>query len=82
MEKRRLGRSDLVVSPLTFGGNVFGWTIDEATSFKILDSFVSAGFNFIDTADVYARWANNAGGSETIIGKWMKQKKKKPQDRR
>ena len=64
------------VAPLTFGGNVFGWTIDEATSFQLLDAFVSAGFNFVDTADVYSRWApgNQGGESETIIGKWMKQR--------
>jgi aryl-alcohol dehydrogenase-like predicted oxidoreductase len=74
MEKRRLGRSDLMVSPLCFGGNVFGWTADEARSFALLDAFVEAGFNFIDTADVYSRWApgNEGGESETIIGKWLK----------
>ena len=74
MEKRRLGRSNLMVSPICFGGNVFGWTVDEATSFRLLDAFLEAGFNFIDTADVYSRWApGNAGGeSEVIIGKWMK----------
>lgn len=73
MKKRQLGRSDLMVSPLAFGGNVFGWTIDEKTSFEILDAFTSAGFNFVDTADVYSRWASGAGGeSETIIGNWMK----------
>ena len=74
MQKRQLGRSTLQVAPLMFGGNVFGWTIDETTSFGLLDAFVSAGFNFIDTADVYSRWApgNQGGESETIIGKWMK----------
>ena len=74
MEKRRLGRSDLMVSPLCLGGNVFGWTADEATSFKVLDAYVDAGLNFIDTADVYSTWVpGHAGGeSETIIGKWMK----------
>lgn len=74
MEKRTLGNSDIAVAPLTFGGNVFGWTIDEKTSFEILDAFVGAGFNFIDTADVYSRWAagNEGGESETIIGNWMK----------
>ena len=74
MAKRQLGNSDLYVEPLTFGGNVFGWTIDEKKSFEILDAFVGKGFNFIDTADVYSRWApGNAGGeSETIIGNWMK----------
>jgi len=59
-----------------FGGNVFGWTADEAMSFKLLDAFVGAGFNFIDTADTYSRWApgNQGGESETIIGKWLKQR--------
>ncbi|MFP9098936.1 aldo/keto reductase [Flavobacterium sp. RHBU_24] len=75
MEKRQLGSSDLHVYPITFGGNVFGWTIDQKTSFEILDAFTGAGFNFIDTADVYSRWApeNKGGESETIIGKWLKQ---------
>ncbi|PST81914.1 alcohol dehydrogenase [Pedobacter yulinensis] len=74
MEKRQLGGSDLYVAPITFGGNVFGWSIDEKTSFEILDGFFDAGFNFIDTADVYSRWAegNQGGESETIIGNWMK----------
>lgn len=74
MEFRKLGRSELNVSPLCFGGNVFGWTVDEATSFSLLDRFVDAGFNFIDTADVYSAWASgNVGGeSETIIGNWLK----------
>lgn len=74
MELRRLGRSDILVPPLCFGGNVFGWTADEATSFRLLDGLVEAGFSFIDTADVYSRWADgHAGGeSETIIGNWMK----------
>ncbi|MBB4041932.1 aryl-alcohol dehydrogenase-like predicted oxidoreductase [Microvirga flocculans] len=74
MEKRRLGRSNLLVSPLCLGGNVFGWTADEATSFRLLDAYVDAGLNFIDTADVYSTWApgNTGGESETIIGKWMK----------
>ncbi|EDM34286.1 putative oxidoreductase [Pedobacter sp. BAL39] len=74
MEKRKLGNTDLFVYPITFGGNVFGWTIDEAKSFEILDGFVDAGFNFIDTADVYSRWVpgNQGGESETIIGKWLK----------
>ena len=77
MEKRKLGRSELEVSPVCFGGNVFGWTIDEATSFEILDAFVAAGGNFIDTADVYSRWVdgNEGGESETILGKWMKQRR-------
>lgn len=74
MEKRQLGQSDLNVAPLTLGGNVFGWTIGEARSFEILDGFTAAGFNLIDTADVYSRWApgNEGGESETIIGNWMK----------
>jgi aryl-alcohol dehydrogenase-like predicted oxidoreductase len=74
MNKRQLGRSDMQVAPLALGGNVFGWTIDEATSFQILDRFVDAGFNLVDTADVYSRWApgNQGGESETIIGKWTK----------
>ncbi|WP_457093106.1 aldo/keto reductase [Microvirga sp. P5_D2] len=74
MDKRRLGRSDLMVSPLCLGGNVFGWTVDEATSFKLLDAYAGEGLNFIDTADVYSTWVpgNTGGESETIIGKWMK----------
>jgi aryl-alcohol dehydrogenase-like predicted oxidoreductase len=74
MDKRRLGRSDLMVSPLCLGGNVFGWTVDEATSFKLLDAYAGAGLNFIDTADVYSTWVpgNTGGESEAIIGKWMK----------
>ncbi len=72
--RRALGRSGLQVSPLCFGGNVFGWTVDEATSFSLLDAWVDAGFNFIDTADVYSRWApgHQGGESETVIGKWLK----------
>jgi aryl-alcohol dehydrogenase-like predicted oxidoreductase len=75
MDKRRLGNSGLEVAPLAFGGNVFGWTIDEAVSFQLLDRFVDAGFDFIDTADVYSRWkpGNEGGESETIIGRWLKQ---------
>ena len=74
MEMRTLGRSGLQVCPLMLGGNVFGWTADEKTSFRILDTFVDAGGNFIDTADVYSRWAEgHAGGeSETVLGKWFK----------
>ncbi len=73
MEKRQLGASSLNVAPIAFGGNVFGWTTDEAMSFRILDAFVGAGFDFIDTADVYSRWneGNNGGESETIIGNWL-----------
>src|SRR4051812_4637867 len=74
MESRELGRSGLRVGPLAFGGNVFGWTIDEARSFELLDAFVAAGFNLIDTADAYSAWVpgNSGGESETIIGNWMK----------
>jgi aryl-alcohol dehydrogenase-like predicted oxidoreductase len=71
--RRALGRSGLQVSPLCFGGNVFGWTVDEATSFSLLDAWLDAGFNFIDTADIYSTWApGHVGGeSESIIGKWL-----------
>jgi aryl-alcohol dehydrogenase-like predicted oxidoreductase len=79
MKKRQLGRSGLQVSPLCFGGNVFGWTADEATSFNLLDGFTDAGLNFIDTADVYSRWVpgHTGGESETIIGKWLKESGKR-----
>jgi len=79
MEKRRLGRSDLTVAPLCLGGNVFGWTADEEMSFRLLDGFVDAGFNFIDTADVYSKWApgHHGGESETIIGDWLKRRGKR-----
>jgi aryl-alcohol dehydrogenase-like predicted oxidoreductase len=75
MQFRSLGRSPLQVSPLCLGGNVFGWTADERTSFAILDAWVAAGFNFIDTADVYSKWApgHTGGESETVIGRWLKQ---------
>jgi len=71
---RKLGNSGLEVSPLAFGGNVFGWTVDEPTSLRLLDAFVAKGFNFIDTADVYSKWApgNKGGESETILGNWLK----------
>ena len=74
MDMRRLGQTDLMVSPLCLGGNVFGWTADEATSFKILDGLVDAGLNFIDTADVYSAWVpgHTGGESESIIGRWVK----------
>ncbi len=76
MEKRRLGQSEIHTAPLCLGGNVFGWTLDEAASFRILDEFVAAGFDFIDTADVYSTWVpGHVGGeSETIIGKWFQQR--------
>jgi len=75
MEQRQLGRSSLKIAPLVLGTNVFGWTADEATSFKVLDAFIDGGFNLIDTADVYSRWVpgHKGGESETIIGKWLKQ---------
>ena len=74
MQKRKLGKSDLEFVPIAFGGNVFGWTADEATSHKLLDAFVDAGFSFVDTADVYSRWfpGNKGGESETVIGTWLK----------
>jgi aryl-alcohol dehydrogenase-like predicted oxidoreductase len=74
VRSRKLGNSGLEVGPLAFGGNVFGWTVDESTSFRLLDAFVDAGFNLVDTADVYSRWApgNRGGESETIIGRWLK----------
>ena len=74
MKKRRLGRSGIEVAPFCFGGNVFGWTADENTSFALLDAFVGAGFDFIDTADAYSRWVpgHTGGESEAIIGRWMK----------
>ena len=79
MQQRALGRSGLMVAPLAFGGNVFGWTADEATSFALLDAFVDAGFNLIDTADVYSRWVpgHSGGESETIIGRWLKKSGKR-----
>src|SRR5512135_2085469 len=75
MEERTLGRSGIKVGPLAFGGNVFGWTADEATSFRLLDSFVDSGLNLIDTADVYSTWitGHRGGESETVIGNWLKQ---------
>ncbi|PZP49511.1 MAG: alcohol dehydrogenase [Pseudopedobacter saltans] len=76
MEKRKIKNTDLEIAPINFGGNVFGWTLDEKQSFEILDKFVGAGFNFIDTADTYAWWLNGVGGqSETIIGKWLHERK-------
>ncbi|MGF9565317.1 aldo/keto reductase [Neorhizobium sp. JUb45] len=74
MELRKLGRTGLSVSPVVFGGNVFGWTADEKTSFDLLDRFFEAGFNTIDTADVYSKWVDghSGGESETVIGKWLK----------
>ncbi len=81
MKLRQLGRSGLQVSPLAFGGNVFGWTADEATSFSLLDAWLDAGFNFIDTADVYSIWApgHTGGESETVLGKWFRKSGKRRQ---
>ncbi|WP_257835370.1 aldo/keto reductase [Burkholderia glumae] len=79
MADRSLGNSDIRVSPLVFGGNVFGWTADEATSFSLLDALEDTGINFIDTADVYSAWVpgNRGGESETILGKWLKRSGKR-----
>ena len=76
MKRIKFGSSDLQVSPISFGGNVFGWTLDEQKSFHMLDALTDAGINFIDTADTYAKWApgNKGGESETIIGNWLKQR--------
>jgi len=73
MTLRELGRSGLMVAPLAFGGNVFGWTADEARSFELLDAFVDAGCNLVDTADVYSRWVpgHRGGESESILGRWL-----------
>lgn len=79
VKKRPFGQSGLAVSPLCLGGNVFGWTADETTSFRLLDAFVDAGLEFIDTADVYSRWVpGHVGGeSETVIGNWIKRSGKR-----
>ncbi len=81
MIARKLGNSSLTVGPLALGGNVFGWTADEATSFKVLDAFVGSGLNLIDTADVYSRWipGHRGGESETIIGNWLKSRRNRAQ---
>jgi aryl-alcohol dehydrogenase-like predicted oxidoreductase len=75
MERRRIGQSALEIAPIVLGGNVFGWTVDQPSAFRILDAFVEAGFNAIDTADTYSRWVpgNKGGESETMIGNWLKQ---------
>ena len=79
MNTRPLGRSGLQVSPICLGGNVFGWTASEATSFNLLDAWVDAGMNFIDTADVYSRWVpgHTGGESESVIGRWLKKSGKR-----
>ncbi|MDA3614751.1 aldo/keto reductase [Polluticaenibacter yanchengensis] len=76
MNKRIIKNTDLEIAPINLGGNVFGWTLDEQQSFNILDKFAGAGFNFIDTADMYSFWIENGKGgeSETIIGKWFKER--------
>ena len=81
MQKRELGKSSIKVIPFCFGGNVFGWTADEQTSFGLLDAYVDSGLDFIDTADVYSAWVpgNKGGESETIIGKWLKKSGKRDQ---
>src|SRR6266436_6582249 len=81
LTKRKLGNSGLEIAPIVFGGNVFGWTADESTSFQLLDAFIAAGFNAVDTADVYSKWVpgNKGGESETIIGKWLKRSQKRQQ---
>jgi aryl-alcohol dehydrogenase-like predicted oxidoreductase len=73
MQRRALGKTGISIAPLVFGGNVFGWTVDERTGFQLLDAFVGAGFNAIDTADVYSTWVegHRGGESETIIGRWI-----------
>jgi aryl-alcohol dehydrogenase-like predicted oxidoreductase len=74
MNKRKLGQSGLETLPLALGGNVFGWTADESTSFALLDAFVAAGFSLVDTADVYSVWVpgHTGGESEAVIGRWLK----------
>jgi aryl-alcohol dehydrogenase-like predicted oxidoreductase len=76
MIKRMLGKTGMEIAPLVFGGNIFGWTADQAASFMVLDAFAAAGFNSVDTADVYSRWVpgHTGGESETILGEWMKQR--------
>lgn len=79
MKKRKLGNSGLEVAPLALGGNVFGWTVEEPAAFRLFDAFVAAGFNLIDTADIYPRWVpgNQGGESEAIIGNWLKRSGKR-----
>ena len=79
MQRRKLGESGLEIAPLVFGGNIFGWTVDKNTSFSLLDAFVAAGFNCIDTADVYSRFVpgHEGGESETVIGHWLRARGKR-----
>ena len=81
MQKRPLGKSGIAIAPVMFGGNVFDWTADEATSFALLDQFVEAGFNGVDTADVYSAWVpgHKGGESETVLGAWLKKSGKRAQ---
>lgn len=81
MQNRKLGKSNISVGPLALGGNVFGWTADEATSFKLLDAFIDSGLNLVDTADSYSTWVpGHVGGeSEAFIGKWLKKSGKRDQ---
>lgn len=80
MQLQQIGSTDLTIAPLALGTNVFGWTVNEKDGFKLLDTFIDRGCNLIDTADMYPRWATGIGGeSETIIGKWLKQSKKRSQ---
>ena len=79
MRMRKLGSSGIEVPVIMLGGNVFGWTIDEPSSFKVLDAYVDAGLNFIDTADIYSTWVpgHTGGESETIVGNWLKRSGKR-----
>src|SRR5579859_6948015 len=79
IEKRKLGNTGLDIAPLVLGGNVFGWTVDEAGTAQLLDHFVDSGFNMVDTADVYSNWipGNHGGESETLIGNWLKKSGKR-----
>jgi aryl-alcohol dehydrogenase-like predicted oxidoreductase len=81
MDKRKLGNTDLMVPSITFGANVFGWTVDEKKGFEILDALLEAGFNFVDTADSYSHWVpgNKGGESETVIGNWIESRKNRQQ---
>jgi aryl-alcohol dehydrogenase-like predicted oxidoreductase len=80
MQLRQIGTTELTIAPLALGTNVFGWTVNEKDSFTLLDTFIDSGCNLIDTADMYPRWATGIGGeSETTIGKWLKQSKKRSQ---
>ena len=81
MNMRKLGKTGMEIAPLVLGGNVFGWTADQSASFKLLDKFVNAGFNAIDTADVYSKWVPGykGGESEQVIGEWIKRSGKRNQ---